>query len=106
MSNEQEVFHRVGSLEAMRAGGDRLVVTVAGKGIVVLDVPGGLVAVQSACPHNGGPICEGELSGETLSCPWHGYNYNVRSGACEDDSALRLDRYEVRVDGDDVLVRV
>lgn len=105
MSNENVGFQRVGSLMAIRSGG-RLVVNVGGKGIVVVDTPSGLVAVQSECPHNGGPICEGELSGGILSCPWHGYNFNVHTGECEDDLALKLERYDVRTIGDDVLVRV
>jgi nitrite reductase/ring-hydroxylating ferredoxin subunit len=98
-------FHRVGSAAGLRVG-ERLLVTVNGQDLVVFRLAEEVVAIPAACPHNGGPICDGELSGSTVSCPWHGYNFDLRTGACEDDADLSLERFEVRVAGDDILIKV
>jgi nitrite reductase (NADH) small subunit len=58
------------------------------------------------CPHLGGPICDADIDGDTLSCAWHGYNFSLQTGACEDDPDLNLQRYEVRVEGDEILVKI
>ena len=98
-------FRRLGSVAELRAQ-DRLIATVGEQAVVVFDVRGSLVAIPAECPHAGGPICHGERTGTSLSCPWHGYNFDLQTGACEDDEALSLQRYEVRIEGDDILVRL
>jgi nitrite reductase (NADH) small subunit len=101
----QAGFRRVGSAGALRIG-ERLLVTVEGQDLVVFRLAEGVVAIPAACPHNGGPICDGDLTGSTVSCPWHGYNFDLRTGACEDDEDLSLERFEVRISGDDILIKV
>jgi nitrite reductase (NADH) small subunit len=100
-----EGFHRAGSLSAF-ASGDRFSAAVNGKRVVVFKLAGAFVATPAVCPHAGGPLCDAVLDGESLSCAWHGYNFSLRTGECDDDPDLNLDRYEVRIDGDDVLVKI
>ncbi len=92
-------FRRVGSLSALRSGGN-FAVTVAERRVAIFSVDGSVVATQGRCPHAKGPIHEGEVSAGTVTCPWHGYTFNLSTGACDDDPDLTLERYEVRVDGD------
>jgi nitrite reductase/ring-hydroxylating ferredoxin subunit len=61
-------------------------------------------AVQHACRHMEGPLGHGRLEGCVLSCPWHGWQYDVRTGENEFDRAIRLDTYEVRVEDGDIRV--
>jgi nitrite reductase (NADH) small subunit len=103
--SEPEGFHRAGSLSAF-ADSDRFSAAVNGKAVVVFKLAGSFIATPAICPHAGGPLCDAVLDGESLSCAWHGYNFSLRSGECDDDPDLNLDRYEVRIDGDDVLVKV
>jgi len=98
-------FQRAGALSAL-ATSDRLSATIGGKSVVVFKIGGKLVATQGLCPHLGGPICDADIDGDTLSCAWHGYNFSLQTGACEDDPDLNLQRYEVRVEGDEILVKV
>jgi nitrite reductase (NADH) small subunit len=98
-------FHRVGSLAELRANG-RLIGEIDDESVLVFEVEGSLIATSGACPHAGGPICDGALSDGILSCPWHGYNFDLRTGSCEEDAGLTLERYEVRLCGDDVLVKL
>jgi nitrite reductase/ring-hydroxylating ferredoxin subunit len=55
-------------------------VLVAGQVIAVFLVDDELRAVDGMCAHQGGPIAQGELSGNCVTCPWHGWQYDVRNG--------------------------
>jgi len=61
-------------------------------------------ATQGHCLNLKGPRCEGRLEGTVLSCPWHGWQYDVRSGENEFDRAIQLETYEVRVEDGEVQV--
>ena len=60
-------------------------------GSFALYVLGGRVhAVQSFCPHLGGPLFQGTQSGDTITCPWHQWRYSLVSGARQDDGGLQF----------------
>jgi nitrite reductase/ring-hydroxylating ferredoxin subunit len=63
-------------------------------------------ATQPACLHLKGPLGEGRLEDHVLSCPWHGWQYDVRTGVNEFDRAIQLKTYEVRVEDGQVKVAV
>ena len=54
----------------------------------------------------GGPLGEGSLSGTPVPCPWHGWTYDVPSGACGMNPSLKMATFELKVEGEDVLVSV
>lgn len=97
------VFHRIGSAEALR-GGEPLGVTVAGQAIAVFVLGDEFIATAGICPHATGPLHEGEVEGRVLTCPWHGWGFNLDTGECEEDPCLHLERFPVRIEGDDILV--
>ena len=66
----------------------------------------GFYATQSECLHLKGPLGHGRLEGCVLSCPWHGWQYDVRTGENEFDRALKLQTYEVVVENGDVKIAV
>ena len=104
-AGEAPRFRRVGSLAALSRDGNFSTI-VEGHRIAVFRVGEQVVATQGFCPHAKGPLHEGDITDETLTCPWHGYTFNLVDGKCDDDPDLVLLRYEVRVDGDDILVRM
>ena len=63
-------------------------------------------ATQHACAHLQGPLGEGVLTGELLTCPWHGWQYDVRTGRNDFDRAIALETYDVRVEDGDVKIAV
>jgi nitrite reductase/ring-hydroxylating ferredoxin subunit len=70
----------------------------AGMPLVVGNVKGTLFACANICPHAGLPIGDGDLRGATLTCPYHGYTFNVQTGKNIDDpSDGELPRFPVRV---------
>jgi 3-phenylpropionate/trans-cinnamate dioxygenase ferredoxin component len=64
------------------ASGAATCVEVAGKTIALFNLEGSFYAVDDTCTHRGGPLSEGEVSGEEVTCPWHGAAvYNIKTGA-------------------------
>lgn len=76
--------------------------------IAVFDAAGGLRAVENVCRHVGNPIDDGDVRGEVVTCPWHGWRYDLRSGeqltAFGRKPGLRT--FPVRLSGDVVEVEV
>ena len=85
-----------GSIRAVRVGEDEF---------ALAHVNGRFCAVQAKCLHLGGPLAEGRLEGSVLTCPWHGWQYDVCTGLNEFDHAIQLQTYEVRVEDGEVQVR-
>jgi 3-phenylpropionate/trans-cinnamate dioxygenase ferredoxin subunit len=95
--------------------GTRKIVEVAGRSIGVFNINGEFFALRNRCPHQGGPLCEGRLAGflesagvgefiysragEILRCPWHGWEYDIRTGQSYfDPRHVRVRAYEVDVE--------
>ena len=87
--------------------GQAKVVEVKGQAIAVFNVGGKFYAIEDTCPHVGGPLSEGEFQGTTVTCPWHGAQFDVTTGkvlAPPADEAVKS--YPVRVEGDEIQVEV
>ncbi|MEL6344795.1 MAG: Rieske (2Fe-2S) protein [Myxococcota bacterium] len=81
-------------------------VIIGGTAIAVANVAGTYRAISNACPHAGGPLGEGTLEGGAVRCPYHGWTYDLESGACKTNPDVRVQTYEVRVERDAVCVRL
>ena len=69
--------------------------------VAVFHIDGGFCATQAKCPHRQGPLNEGPLDGSTVTCPWHGSQFDVCTGAVIRGPAKEaLKTYAVTVDGD------
>ena len=86
-----------GTVATVRAGDEE---------IALVHCEDGFFATQNACIHLQGPLGEGELEGCVLTCPWHGWQYDVRTGENEFDLAIRLQTYDVEVADGEVRVRL
>lgn len=84
--------------------GSSKVVVVLGHPVALFNVEGSFHAVSNVCLHRGGPIGEGTLDGPIVTCPLHGWEYDVRTGRNVANPMARLRTYAVQVEGDDVLV--
>ncbi len=76
------------------------------KTICVANVNGTITAMDNVCLHMGGPIGQGYIEGEKIVCPWHGWEYNIKTGELGDDPKSKLAVYPIKVENDDVLVDV
>lgn len=86
-----------GSVQTVRAGDES---------IALANVDGSFYATQNACLHLEGPLGDGLLEGCYLTCPWHGWRYDLRTGKNDFDLALELKTYGVRVEDGEVKVAV
>ncbi len=99
-------FERVASLSKLPSSGG-LCVTVRGQPIGIFRVGDRVYAVDDVCPHAGFPLHEGEVEGRSVICPGHGWAFDLETGLAPGEiDEEPLPRYEVRIDGDDVLVDV
>jgi len=76
-------------------------VEVDGVRLAVFRVNGALCALAGTCPHRGGPLGEGMLEGQVVACPWHGWEFDVTTGANVHAPEISVRRYplETRPDG-------
>ena len=65
---------------------------------------GELHALWGTCPHASGPIGQGLMNGQWIACPWHEWAYDCQTGANDYDPSIKLDRFAVKADGDDILI--
>lgn len=77
-----------------------------GRIYALFGVGGEISAVDGICPHQGGPLADGPISGTCVTCPWHGWQFDVRTGATPINTRLKLPVFEVKIEGQDVLVAV
>jgi nitrite reductase/ring-hydroxylating ferredoxin subunit len=76
---------------------------VEGQLLAIFNVAGEFFALDGVCPHQGGPLGKGKLCDGILTCPWHGWQFDVRTGQHQLSATRQQPRYAVRV-ADDVLL--
>lgn len=82
-----------------------MAVEVAGEAVCLANVDGAVYAFQDNCTHQDFPLHNGTLEGKRLECAWHGAQFDVTTGRAVRLPAIKpLRRYEVRIEGDDILV--
>ena len=102
--------------------GGRKIVAVAGREIGVFNLGGTFYALRNICPHRGAPLCQGRLrplvtspevyrldrerDGEILHCPWHSWEFDVKTGRALFDDVLRVKTYRVAREGDEIALYV
>jgi nitrite reductase/ring-hydroxylating ferredoxin subunit len=112
--------HAVARVEEIPPGSRRLV-EVAGRSIAVFNLDGDFFALRNRCPHQGGPLCDGvqfsaltagapgeydrSRPGELIRCPWHGWEFDIRTGrSWFDPDRTRVRSYPVSVRSGEELV--
>lgn len=103
-------WHDVGSLADLERDGT-VIGRVAGREVGVLMVDGEPRGVRNRCPHHGGPLCLGSVvprvrgepgryglaGSQALRCPWHGWEFDLATGACLDEPSMRVAVYPAEV---------
>jgi len=81
-------------------------VTVNGQEILLINIKGEIFACESECPHQGAPMNTGIVKDGYLSCPRHGYRFDLKTGSCLDNPAYTLKIFPVTITGDEILVQI
>lgn len=79
---------------------------IAGKAVALANVAGKFYAISDICLHRGGPLSQGSLEGQVVTCPWHGWCYDVTSGKVTQNPAMGVACYPTEVRGDEVFVDI
>ena len=81
--------------------------TIEGQKIALFNVEGTYYAIGDTCTHRGGPLSEGDVQGTRVTCPWHGADFDLKTGAVLGPPAQKgVPSYKVVVEGDDIKVEV
>lgn len=81
-------------------------IRIAEKTIALANIEGSFYAISNRCLHRGGPLGQGPLNGTTLTCPWHGWGYNMTTGKVNHNQAVGVACYPVEVRDQDVFINV
>ncbi|MDG2385600.1 MAG: Rieske 2Fe-2S domain-containing protein [Pirellulaceae bacterium] len=86
--------------------GHGIEVVASGRMIALFNVDGQFHALDGVCPHQGGPLGQGELCGTIVTCPWHGWQFDVSTGQHQITPTICQPRFDLKIEKDQVLVRV
>lgn len=86
--------------------GARKLCSVEDRRIALFNLDGTIHAIDNHCTHRDGPVGAGELRDAVITCPWHGWRFNVTTGRCLEPQGENLRQYPVTVEGNDILIDV
>ncbi|HET8913047.1 MAG TPA: non-heme iron oxygenase ferredoxin subunit [Ktedonobacteraceae bacterium] len=99
-------FFKAANLDEVQEGG-LMPLEVDGELICLAKIDGSVCAFTDNCTHISGPLSEGGLDGEVVTCPWHGAQFNVRTGEVVRGPARQaLVTYSVKIEGNSILVEL
>jgi len=97
-------FRKVAQRGEVAEGSGRIIEVAPGRFIALFNVGGNFYALDNECPHEGGPLGEGDVDRGCVTCPWHGFRFDLSNGACLNAPRLKVASFAVRLEGEDVLV--
>jgi nitrite reductase (NADH) small subunit len=77
---------------------------VDGKTVALANVGGTIYAIDNVCLHRGGPLGGGVMNGKVVTCPWHGWEYDVTTGKVAQNPAVGVSCYKLEIRGEDIFV--
>jgi nitrite reductase (NADH) small subunit len=99
-------FVRILSKAELPGDGEAREIPCDGKMLCIANVDGKISAMDNVCPHRGGPLGEGIVENGKVVCPWHAWAFDVVTGVAEHSPNDRVEVYPVKIEGDDVLVKL
>lgn len=75
-----------------------------GRVVALFNIDGEYFALNNLCPHQGAPLAEGKICGSQVTCPWHNWIFDIRSGVCLNQPGERAKRYHLEMKGEDIFL--
>ena len=99
-------FQPVGRISDFTPGQGKMV-TVSGRHVALFRLGDEFFAIDNLCLHKAGPLCEGFIDGnDVVTCPWHGWSYEIRTGTLVQDPRVGVSKHDVRIEDGLVSVRL
>lgn len=83
-----------------------LAVEAEGQAVALYKVDGQVYAIDGICPHAGGPMAEGSLNGCLAMCPWHGWEFNVKTGLCDFNPSIGTKTFPVKEEKGEIFIQI
>lgn len=99
-------FQRVMSVSELPPEGEAREVACGERLICIANSGGTISAMDNVCPHRGGPLGQGIIENGKLICPWHAWAFDTKTGAAVHTPGVTVEVYELKIEGDDVLVKL
>ncbi len=100
---KKEDYDEVAHADDIPEGQSRIV-TFKQKEVAIFNIGGEFFAIENTCPHMGGPLGEGFLDDETVTCPWHAWQFNVKTGEHKLNPSSKLKTFKVRLEGSKIFL--
>ena len=84
--------------------GEGRVLECEGEEVAVFNIVGQCHAIANTCPHREGPLGEGSLDGTVVTCPWHGWQFDVTTGSSPVNPSANVPKFQVKVEGNDLYI--
>jgi len=98
-------FQTVARVEDIPSGSSKIV-ELEGRQIAIFNVDGAFRALDNTCPHRGGPLGEGYISGHEVTCPWHAWTFDIHTGQLSLDPTFAVKTFDVQVEDGEIRVAV
>jgi nitrite reductase (NADH) small subunit len=99
-------FLKLTTQSELPAEGEAKEFSCGDKTICVANVNGTVSAMDNVCLHRGGPLGQGMIEGSKLVCPWHGWQWDPKTGEAADNPGVKVAVYPLKIEDGDVLVEI
>ncbi|MEC9092621.1 MAG: Rieske (2Fe-2S) protein [Planctomycetota bacterium] len=96
-------FKKIGKISDIKPGEGQSY-TVGDRIIGVFNVEGEFFAINDLCPHMGASLSAGHVEDSNVLCPWHAWSFSVKDGTWCDNTQLKIDVFETKIEGDELWV--
>jgi nitrite reductase/ring-hydroxylating ferredoxin subunit len=97
---------KIGTREELPPPGEAREFTAGNQTVCVANADGSFSAMDNVCRHHGGPLGQGMVVKGKVICPWHGWEYDVSTGACKFGAEFTVPVYPMKLEGEDVFVKL
>ena len=98
-------YIRAASVDEIQEGAGKLV-EIDGQEIAFFKFNKEICAIHNLCPHAGGPLAEGSVREGHVMCPWHGWEFNLKTGAFAFNPAIKVPTFKTKIVGSDVFIQL
>jgi|SRR5579883_738817 nitrite reductase (NADH) small subunit len=99
-------FVRICGKSDLPSPGEAREIIFENKVLCVANVAGTISVISNVCPHRGGPLGQGMIENGKIVCPWHAWAFDLKTGQAEHTLHTKVPVYEVKIEGDNVLVKL
>jgi nitrite reductase (NADH) small subunit len=93
---------KLAKLKDVKEGKPLIVKTKEGVQIALILLEGEIYGIENVCPHMEGPVGEGQIEGCRITCPWHGWQFDIKTGACINVEGEEVKKIPVHVENGDI----